>query len=149
MRAVQILYIKTAKKAESSCVFHGFALRPKLNHTKCSPSLSLLFNSLDWNVSVSVRCPRVVIWISFPLQQSTPVRMPCGSASNIKLVLWGSISAFCGEAPSRYYAELSIWVIPFHSAHDAVWMFDVELQQGPGLHSKLPSPNAFLKHVCH
>lgn len=62
-------------------------------------------------------------------------------------------------APSSLYVEtlqadlvlnsLSIWVIPSHSAHDAVWMFDVEPQQGPGLHSKLPSPTAFLKHVYH
>ncbi len=71
--------------------------------------------------------------------------MPCGSASTIKLSY---------GAPSQLFVErlqadlmlnsLSIWVIPSHSAHDAVWMFDVELQQGPGLHSKLPSPTAFL-----
>lgn len=28
----------------------------------------------------------------------------------------------------------SIWVIRLHSAHDAVLMFDVEMQQGPCLH---------------
>lgn len=62
---------------------------------------------MDWNVSVSVRCPRVLIWISFPLQQSTPVRMSCSSPSTIKIVLWGSIFTLCGEAPSRSYAELA------------------------------------------